>query len=1202
MRSTPSIRDAGRHASALTMTVLVSLAGLATGGCASKPDAASTLSRSHAASRAIDSLASLRRLAAAQELRPDQRALATSAPQSLPLPPATVPPERRNAPLEQATLALGDVSDASLPAPAQPSRSQSIETSKLYVSGRAHLLAGRLPEALADLEAAAGLDPDSISILSDLAQAQAASGRRPAAAATYRRAVALGLRDARIAAFLGRETLRSRQFERAARELMAADALARAEGAALTSAVAKADLSDALFNLGYVRAAAECLSEMLGSLPAQVRGPLRPEEAELYRRRGDMWLKAGDLRASLGDMNEANLAYLAAAELPEVDPAGLAQRRLHAMLASGRSAQAAIDLIESVRVGAAGSHKGRLDLLRSLIGGSQIGRDILDACVAVACDPSSGMAPQPRHDLVMAAVEASSPGDARAALASWMRCAPEPLRSAAWYAALHGDDAAACAEAFAALCVARPEWSSGFAESIIQSGRHIGGAIAWCRARPSDPGAWMLLQCLTASLPATSHPFTPPPTTAEPDAARFVKAVTGARRGLWAEVAVSLDGLAAAGRPELLSRALASSQRLADAVAAARDDACVPPLTLASWQLDAGDAVAAATTLTRVIDADPTDERAHEVLIALHSPRAPLADEGKLVEVASRLRESVPDSRFARGIAARDLASRSQWAPAADALLNLLEPHEESATLLSMLVAVGERSVASDPACLARIEAAIDARLIVRPDAPELVLAKARLLACRPERAAEAESMLVEAWQRLPHPAYARLREAIVRDTLQDAPRAASLARARLAQSPRGIDDTIEYAQLLSRGGEHAAAGTVIADGLPQSVPLTASQSARLIAMAAELRPEQLVATDAAAANAALSLFDQLAARGLAMTPSMHLTRLLLLCAAAPSEPARLVEAVSRASERNPDIGMQMSVRVAQLLLSRPDPSDGLAFLIETINGAPEGREEHAFAYEVFRVTITRGDAADIDACVERIRDAGAMLRAIASTIDSDEVRVVPEEASRRAELAYWIGNGLSVEQRETLSEHAYRTAIRLDPTHAWALNNLGYNLLERGGDAMPEAAAMIERAFASLSDEPSVIDSMGWLRYKQGRFEDRILPDGTVEEGAGSLLAKAVNHPAGSPSAEQSDHFGDVLWRLGRRKEAQAQWDTAQRLLESQLSLHRAAREETKDPSPLERLLDSKAQAIAAKLSAAAKGEPPPIAPTEAERGGGQP
>ena len=1199
MRSNPFIRDAGRRGAVLTVSAFVSIAGLATGGCGSRPDARNASVRSANPTARVDPLDSLRRLAAVQDLRPDQRAIATPSPQSLPQAPAVASPERRVASLDEARRAIGMPGPVPLEtaAAAPPAQPRSLEASKSYVSGRAHLVAGRYTEALADLEAASRLDPDSVAILADLAQAQASSGRRPAATATYRRAVAMGLRDARVAAFLGRETLRSRRFEQAAAELILADELAKQENAELTRAVARADLADALFNLGYVKAAADCLSEALESLPVDIRGPLRPEEAELYRRRSDMWLRAGDLYASLGDLPEANVAYLAAASLPGGDSQALTQRRLYALLASGRSARAAIDLIESLRGNGVATPRGQLELLQSLVRQSSIGRDILDACVAVACDvATSDMPPSVRHELVVAAAAGADPADAKQALDTWMRCSPEPLRTAAWFAALHANDATGCAEAFAALCIARPEWSPGFADAMIQSGRGVGEAIAWCRRRTSDPGAWMLLQCLTSAMPASSHPFTAPPSGVDADAARFVTAVTRARRGMWSEVNAALEGLAAGNRRELLAPALAASQRLGDAVAAVRGTPAVHGLTLASWLLDIGEPAAAATALRACIESDPTDERPYEALITLHSPRSPMADESKLTEVARLLRDNIPDSRFARGIAARDLASRSQWTPATDALLGLLEPHEESATVLSMLVAVAERSMASDPGCLARIEAAIDERLGTRPDAVELVLAKARLLAARPDRAAEAESLLAEAWGRVPLPATARLRESVVRDVMQDPDRAGAMARSRLAPAPRGIDETIEYAQLLVRSAEYGTASVTIAEGLPQRVPLTVSQSAKLVSLASELRPEQLIESTVETSAAALSLFDQVVARGLTMTPQMHVTRLLLLCAAAPSDSSRLAAAVEQATQRTPELAMSMSVRVAQLLLSKPDPSDGLAFLIETINRTPEGREENAFSYEVFRVTLTRGDAADVDACVGRLRDPGAMLRSVAATIDNDEVRVPADEAQRRAELAYWLGNGLSVEQREDLAEHAYRLAIRLDPSHAWALNNLGYNLLERGGNSMEEAASMIERAFASLSDEPSVIDSMGWLRYKQGRFEDRRLPDGTVEEGAGSLLSKAVNHPEGAPSAEQSDHFGDVLWRLGRRKEAQAQWDTARRLLESQLSLYRASREEEQEPRPLEKFLSAKVEVIAAKLAAATRGESPPIAPTDQE------
>jgi hypothetical protein len=91
----------------------------------------------------------------------------------------------------------------------------------------------------------------------------------------------------------------------------------------------------------------------------------------------------------------------------------------------------------------------------------------------------------------------------------------------------------------------------------------------------------MLLQCLTSAMPASSHPFTAPPSGVDADAARFVTAVTRARRGMWSEVNAALEGLAAGNRRELLAPALAASQRLGDAVAAVRGTPAVHGLTLA---------------------------------------------------------------------------------------------------------------------------------------------------------------------------------------------------------------------------------------------------------------------------------------------------------------------------------------------------------------------------------------------------------------------------------------------------------------------------------------------------------------------------------------------------------------------------------------------------------------------------------------------
>ena len=104
--------------------------------------------------------------------------------------------------------------------------------------------------------------------------------------------------------------------------------------------------------------------------------------------------------------------------------------------------------------------------------------------------------------------------------------------------------------------------------------------------------------------------------------------------------------------------------------------------------------------------------------------------------------------------------------------------------------------------------------------------------------------------------------------------------------------------------------------------------------------------------------------------------------------------------------------------------------------------------------------------------------------------------------------------------------------------NNLGYKRVE-DGDASPQVVARgSKEAAAALPDDPNVVDTLGWLRYKQGRFED--------EDGAaGGRFAARAGGPAGStpPGPEVLLHLGDAQWRAGAHSEAIATW---RRLLEA--------------------------------------------------------
>src|SRR5690606_15000222 len=146
-----------------------------------------------------------------------------------------------------------------------------------------------------------------------------------------------------------------------------------------------------------------------------------------------------------------------------------------------------------------------------------------------------------------------------------------------------------------------------------------------------------------------------------------------------------------------------------------------------------------------------------------------------------------------------------------------------------------------------------------------------------------------------------------------------------------------------------------------------------------------------------------------------------------------------------------------------------------------------------------------------------------------------------------------------------------LAPDDPGAANDLGYTLLEARVE-LDEAARLIELAHAADPENGAVLDSIGWLRYRQGVLEDERGPDGeVVREGAGTLLERAAATPRGQISATIQDHLGDALWRIGRRPAARLAWQTARGLAGNQP--------------------DSQAAGISSKLRDALRGEEPQVA-----------
>ena len=107
-----------------------------------------------------------------------------------------------------------------------------------------------------------------------------------------------------------------------------------------------------------------------------------------------------------------------------------------------------------------------------------------------------------------------------------------------------------------------------------------------------------------------------------------------------------------------------------------------------------------------------------------------------------------------------------------------------------------------------------------------------------------------------------------------------------------------------------------------------------------------------------------------------------------------------------------------------------------------------------------------------------------------------------------------------------FDNALILSPNQFQVLNYLGYSLVERG-ERLEEALSMIQLAVAAQPQAGYIIDSLGWVQYKLGYYNEAV-----------SQLERAAELMATDPIV--NDHLGDSYWAVGRKVEARFQWRRA--------------------------------------------------------------
>jgi tetratricopeptide (TPR) repeat protein len=234
---------------------------------------------------------------------------------------------------------------------------------------------------------------------------------------------------------------------------------------------------------------------------------------------------------------------------------------------------------------------------------------------------------------------------------------------------------------------------------------------------------------------------------------------------------------------------------------------------------------------------------------------------------------------------------------------------------------------------------------------------------------------------------------------------------------------------------------------------------------------------------------------------------------------ARLLAADIQAMRRHAEAA-------SQLLVSIPpgDPIGPMVRLRQASLAERLGRTEDAvrtlerMAQEFPRSALPDTHLGDLLRAKQRFPEAVAAYdRAIARL-------ATPESGDWVA----FYGRGIAEERLNQWqkAEADFHRALELAPDQPLVLNYLGYSWADKGHN-LDRAREMIQKAAERRPNDGAIIDSLGWVMFRQGAVPEAV-----------KLLERAVELEP--EDATINSHLGDAYWAVGRKVEAQYQWRRA--------------------------------------------------------------
>jgi Flp pilus assembly protein TadD len=200
-------------------------------------------------------------------------------------------------------------------------------------------------------------------------------------------------------------------------------------------------------------------------------------------------------------------------------------------------------------------------------------------------------------------------------------------------------------------------------------------------------------------------------------------------------------------------------------------------------------------------------------------------------------------------------------------------------------------------------------------------------------------------------------------------------------------------------------------------------------------------------------------------------------------------------------VALQARSKAVGILLARGDRAEAVALLDDYAADHPESEFETRLAEA--RLFADHGEA-----------DTG--LKLLATALERH-----PHHPAIEYDRAVILERAGRVRESIDVLERLYRER----PDDPVLMNALGYTLADHSLE-LGRAESLIRRALNATPDSPAVLDSVGWVRFRQGD------PKGAVPD---LEHAYTLGH-----DSDIAAHWGEALWMSGKHQEARRVWAAA--------------------------------------------------------------